>query len=250
MANNWMGYMSIKDIKPYENNPRKNDEAVKYVMESLKEFGFKTPMVIDKDHVIICGHTRFKAAQKLGIKEVPVVIADDLTEEQVQAYRLADNKTGEKAEWDEDLLVRELADISGIDMSLFGFEDVVGGVLSDGEDDPYTFKVNIPQYEITGEKPSIFELFDNSKANSLIQEIDEAEGVTDEEKQFLKEAAKRHVVFNYRNIAEYYAHASEAVQKLMEKSALVIIDVEDAIANGYARLSSDILDMIAEDSGE
>lgn len=112
----------ITDIKPYEKNPRRNDEAVKYVVESIKQFGFKVPIVIDKDNVIVAGHTRYKAAKKIGLKEVPCIVADDLTEEQVKAFRLADNKVAEKAEWDFDLLHGELDDILGIDMTTFGFD--------------------------------------------------------------------------------------------------------------------------------
>lgn len=116
---------SIADIIPYDKNPRKNDEAVKYVMESIKEFGFKVPIVIDKDNVIIAGHTRYKAAQKLKLQEVPCIVADDLTEEQVQAFRLADNKVAEQAEWDFDLLSEELEELIDFDMSVFGFEESV-----------------------------------------------------------------------------------------------------------------------------
>ena len=115
-------YRSITDLIPYEKNPRKNDEAVKYVAESIKEFGFKVPIVIDSDGVVIAGHTRLKAAKKLKLKEVPCIIADDLTEEQVKAYRLADNKVAEKAEWDFELLGAELDNIFDIDMETFGFE--------------------------------------------------------------------------------------------------------------------------------
>jgi ParB-like chromosome segregation protein Spo0J len=111
----------LNSIKPYEKNPRKNDDAVKYVAESIKEFGFKVPIVIDSDGVIVAGHTRYKAAQMLKLKEVPCVIADDLTEEQVKAYRLADNKVSEAAEWDFDLLTEELENIFEIDMEAFGF---------------------------------------------------------------------------------------------------------------------------------
>lgn len=111
----------IKDIKPYEKNPRKNDDAVDLVANSIREFGFKVPIVIDKDNVIVTGHTRFKASKKLGLKEVPCIIADDLTEEQIQAFRLADNKVAERADWDFELLDMELGDIS-IDMEQFGFE--------------------------------------------------------------------------------------------------------------------------------
>lgn len=111
----------IEEIFPYENNPRKNDEAVKYVANSIKEFGFRVPIVIDKNGVIVAGHTRYKASKELGLKEIPCVVADDLNEEQITAYRLADNKVGEIAEWDFDMLAEELADID-IDMSEFGFD--------------------------------------------------------------------------------------------------------------------------------
>ena len=106
----------LKDIKPYEKNPRKNDSAVDAVASSISQFGFKNPIVIDGNNVIICGHTRYKAAQKLGLEKVPCVVADDLTEEQIKAYRLADNKVAELAEWDIDLLGEELDGIFDIDM--------------------------------------------------------------------------------------------------------------------------------------
>lgn len=113
-------YLPIDKIKPYENNPRKNDEAVKYVAESIKQFGFKNPVILDKNNVIVAGHTRLKAAEELDIKEVPCIYADDLSEEQVKAFRLADNKVAEIAAWDFGKLEEELADID-IDMSEFGF---------------------------------------------------------------------------------------------------------------------------------
>lgn len=113
----------IGDIRPYEKNPRKNESAVKYVAESIKEFGFKVPIVIDSDGVIVAGHTRYKAAKKLKLETVPCIIADDLNEDQIKAFRLADNKVAEKAEWDFDLLNSELEDLFDFDMSVFGFED-------------------------------------------------------------------------------------------------------------------------------
>ena len=112
----------LQDIKPYEKNPRKNDEAVKYVAESIRQFGFRVPIVIDKNNVIVAGHTRYKASKELGLDTVPCVVADDLTEEQIKAYRLADNKVSEQATWDLDLLDGELAGIFDIDMSDFGFD--------------------------------------------------------------------------------------------------------------------------------
>lgn len=112
--------VALGKIKPYENNPRNNDNAVDAVAKSIEEFGFQQPLVLDKDYVIIVGHTRYKAAQKLQLETVPCVIADNLTEEQVRAYRLVDNKVGELATWDYDALDIELGEIE-IDMNDFGF---------------------------------------------------------------------------------------------------------------------------------
>ena len=114
--------MKISDVKPYPHNPRKNDSGVEAVANSIKEFGWQQPIVVDKDHVIIVGHTRYKAAKKLGMDKVPVVVADGLTDEQVRAYRLADNKTGELTDWDTEQLDIELGDILDLDMSDFGFD--------------------------------------------------------------------------------------------------------------------------------
>lgn len=114
-------YKNIDELIPYKNNPRLNDEAVEYVKNSIKEFGFKVPIVIDKNNVIIAGHTRIKASKELGIKDIPCIIADDLTEEQVKAFRLADNKVSEKSVWDYTKLDEELDSILDIDMSMFDF---------------------------------------------------------------------------------------------------------------------------------
>lgn len=239
----------IGELKPYENNPRHNDMAVDAVAASIQQFGFKNPVIIDKDGVIVAGHTRYKAAKKLGITDIPCISADDLSDEQIKAFRLADNKTAELAEWDEDLLGKEMQGIINIDMSQFGFsvgEDELGEEM---QDDKYTLKVKIPQYEITGECPEISDMLDSSKADELIQEV-EATDISEEIREFLIQAARRHNVFNYRNIAEYYAHAEPEVQKLFEKSALVIIDVNDAIANGYVQLATDITDIMEGEADE
>lgn len=114
--------IKLKELKPYANNPRDNAKAVDAVANSIREFGFKMPIVIDKDNVIICGHTRAKASEKLGLKTVPCIRADDLTDEQIKAYRLADNKTAELADWDFSKLDEELEKLKDFDMSQFGFE--------------------------------------------------------------------------------------------------------------------------------
>jgi site-specific DNA-methyltransferase (adenine-specific) len=117
-------YVNINDLHPYENNPRNNDEAVEYVANSIKEFGFKVPMVIDKNNVIVTGHTRLKAAQKLGITKIPCITANDLTDEQIKAFRLIDNKVGESSYWNYELLNKEIEDILNIDMEKMGFLDI------------------------------------------------------------------------------------------------------------------------------
>jgi len=116
---------SIDTIRPYENNPRLNDGAVDAVAASLKEFGFRQPIVVDSDGVIVCGHTRFKAALKLGLAKVPVHVAKDLTPEQIKAYRIADNKTADLAQWDYEILPIELSELmdTGFDMSLLAFDE-------------------------------------------------------------------------------------------------------------------------------
>ena len=114
---------NLGEIRPYEKNPRRNDDAVKYVVESIKEFGFKVPIVIDSNGVIVAGHTRYKAAKELGMETVPCIVADDLTEDQIKAFRLADNKVAEKAGWDFALLEQELDELIDFDMEAFGFTD-------------------------------------------------------------------------------------------------------------------------------
>ena len=141
----------LADLKPYEKNPRKNDNAVDAVANSIDTFGFKVPLVIDADNVIVCGHTRYKAAQKLGLEYVPCIIADDLSPEQIKAFRLADNKTAEFASWDFELLDVEL-DSLAFDMKEFGFDS---GDLLD-------VKTSIPQKINAGTELSI-EDFDDGK---------------------------------------------------------------------------------------
>ena len=130
--------IAIANLREYENNPRNNDSAVDAVAESIREFGFKVPIVIDGDNIIVCGHTRVKAAKKLGMETVPCIIADDLTPEQIKAFRLADNKTGELAGWDFAKLEEELAELDRFDMSAFGFvekEDVdIDSFFEDAEE--------------------------------------------------------------------------------------------------------------------
>jgi site-specific DNA-methyltransferase (adenine-specific) len=148
-------YLKPSELVPYESNPRKNDPAVKPVAESIKKFGFRQPIVIDKNNVVVCGHTRLKAAKRLRLGKVPCVRADDLTDEEIRAYRLADNKTAELATWDVDLLNAELNLIDDIDMTTFGFE------LPDPEpeEDGFDFDAAVEKIETPKTQPgTIYQL--------------------------------------------------------------------------------------------
>jgi hypothetical protein len=149
-------YKKVDELIPYINNPRKNDDAVDKVASSIKHFGFKVPIVIDQQNEIVAGHTRLKAAKKLGIKEVPCIVADDLDDNQIKAFRLADNKVSEAAAWDDELLGIEMFSINDIDLTDFGFDVIneedfgTSFELRDGDKEPFqqmTFTLSDQQAE-------------------------------------------------------------------------------------------------------
>ena len=157
-------YKKVNDLIPYINNPRKNDDAVDKVASSIKHFGFKVPIVIDNQNEVVAGHTRLKAAKKLGMDEVPCIVADDLDDNQVKAFRLADNKVSEAAAWDDELLGIEMFNINDIDLTEFGFdvfnEEDFGTSfnLPDGDKEPFqqmTFTLADQQAEEIKEALSI-----------------------------------------------------------------------------------------------
>lgn len=222
---------------------------------SIDRFGFDDPIGIwGKDNLIVEGHGRVLAAKKLGMTEVPCIRLDHLTSQERRAYALAHNKTAELSSWLDDVLKEELSDLDEFEMTDFGFldDDTEGAAAIDEEisGSAYAQKAKIPHYEPKGENPSFEMMMDRAKTDELIAEI-EAADIDAETKDFLINAAYRHTVFNYRNIAEFYAHADATVQRLMEHSALVIIDIDDAIANGFVKLTKTIQDIIeGEDSDE
>lgn len=140
--------MNITELKPYEKNPRINDDAVQYVANSIDQFGFKAPIVIDSDHVIVAGHTRLKAAEQLGMKTVPCIIANDLSPDQIKAFRLADNKTAEFAQWDQELLLSELMELQTADFEMMPF-----GFINESEPSIYDLEKE------EGEKTQIYIYF-------------------------------------------------------------------------------------------
>ena len=244
-------YKKINELKPYENNSRTHDESqIKQICESIKEYGWTNPVLIDEKGMIIAGHGRVEGGKKLDIKEVPCIVLSGLTEAQKKAYVIADNKMALNAGWNEELLKTELENLKELDfdLQLTGFSKKELDKLFDeiNESNPYTAKTEIPQYEIKGEMPEIYELIEEEKVNQLIEDIRKS-NVGEKEKEFLIKSAYRHYGFNYSKIAEYYCHQNKEMQELMEKSALVIIDINNAIAEGYAELKEEMEEMIEDE---
>jgi ParB-like chromosome segregation protein Spo0J len=247
--------MEIKKLVPYERNAKKHPSTqVERLAMHIEGVGWDQPIVVDENNVILKGHCRLLAAKHLKLEKIPVVVAKDLTEAQKKAVRLADNKLAE-SDWDDDLLKLDLEDLqlAGWDIGELGFEDIeIASGTGDGSGDEsgeYTNKIESPIYKPTGPKPDVSELFDISKASELIKQIDSS-SLPEEEKLFLRYAAYRHVVFNYQNIAEYYAHSPKSCQELMENSALVIIDFNKAIELGFVKMTKDLAEAYDHDSTE
>lgn len=239
--------MKVADLIPYDNNPRVIPQAaIDAVRESFKQCAPLDPIEVDENNVILSGHTRRLAAMAEGIKEIRVIRWTGLTEEQKIKYRLLANKIGEKSMWEPDKLEEELekVDFDGFD---FGFSEDLMQELEGEAENPYSPNVKIPHYDMTGARPRTEDLVNMDKVRELVVKID-ASSLPEAEKEFLRAAAYRHAVFNYRNIAEYYANSNPEMQELMEDSALVIIDIDDAIAKGYAKLEAEI-EAMDEDDG-
>ena len=145
----------INELVPYENNARINDKAVDVVANSIKEFGFKQPIIIDKNNVLVAGHTRVLACKKLGITKVPCIVADDLTEEQIKAFRIADNSSAQVAEWDMDKLQQEIQDLN-FDFYELGLQEQLDEIANslvkletkDNEYDNQELKENTTKFHI------------------------------------------------------------------------------------------------------
>jgi hypothetical protein len=233
-----------------------SDAQIAQIASSIAEFGWSNPIIIDGDGIIIAGHGRVMAARKLGLQEVPCVVLSHLTETQRRALVLADNQLALNASWDEDMLSTELQSLldDGFKPESIGFDEKeISELLTDETKsnhlDIYTKKINSPVYQPTGPCPSISELYSTSESDKLITNIDLSD-VDPDIRQFLIEAARRHTVFNFRNIAEYYAHASPLIQRLMEQSALVIIDYDKAIENGFVKLTKTLSEIVeSEEEG-
>jgi len=255
--------LPIQRLIPYARNARTHSDAqVAQIAASIREFGFTNPVLIDADDGIIAGHGRVLAARKLGMVEAPCVRLGYLTEIQKRAYVIADNKLALNASWDDAMLGLELSAlrIGDFDLTLTGFNDdeidlLLDGVSADGNDadtcgdDTYSRKIKAPIYEIKGDKPEISDLYESSKTDALMRDIS-ASDIPDDIAEFLRHAAQRHTVFHFGRIAEYYAHASVEIQSLMERSALVIIDFNAAIENGFVYMTERLGDLIGIEEGD
>lgn len=231
--------VAIGEVKPYPGNPRNNDAAVDAVAESIKEFGFRQPIVVDADGVVIVGHTRLRAAKRLGLETVPVVVAADLTPEQAAAYRLADNKTGELAEWDLKQLNIELDGLLDFGMERFGFD--ASDTITEAEilDDKYSKRVGTVDYQPSDRRHEVSDLY--SFPRSHFEEI-EALDTSDEMREFLHLRDAWLAEFNFAKIADYYCNqATPAEQRMFEELALVLLDRDQMIEHGFADLLGEVL---------
>lgn len=262
-------YIAIVDLREYGKNARTHsEEQVAQIAASMEEFGFTNPVLVDEENEIIAGHGRLAAATQIGLEEIPAIRLVGLSDEQKRALRIADNTLALNAGWDLDLLAEEVQglNLDGFELDLLGFDDDYMDALLDGDIDAllnfenhsesenedqdgeeeqsvYTSKISVPIYEPKGTKPDIGDLFDDEKSRQLLDKIKTSE-IPQEIKEFLILAAYRHVRVNYQNVAEFYAHTKdEEIRKLFRDSALVIIDYDEAIENGYVQLTKKLMEL-------
>ncbi|CAI1526148.1 ParB/RepB/Spo0J family partition protein [Serratia quinivorans] len=248
-------YRSLDSLIAYARNTRTHtDDQVRKISDSIEEFGWTNPVLIDECGEIIAGHGRVMAAELLAFDEVPCIVLAGLSDQQKRAYRIADNKLPLSAGWDDDMLRLELADLldADFDISLIGFDEAELDALFANiepqapDEDPYTAKIDTPVYEPSEVMPAISELYDETKTRSLVKNI-KAANLPKEIAAFLMSATERHTVFNFNKIADYYANAPAEVQALFEESALVIIDYRQAIENGFVHMTKNMVDIVYGD---
>lgn len=238
--------IDINDIKQYKNNAKiHTKKQIEQIVKSIERYGNNDPIAIDENNTIIEGHGRYLALKKLGYTEVPVIKLEHLTEEQKREYILVHNKLTMNTDFDLETLKSEL-DFINFDMTEFDFNIFENIPDEFAEENPYTSKIVTPTYEPTKEQaPEITELYNMDKAKRLIEKIERSD-LKPEIKEFLKIASYRHVVFDYRNIAEFYSHADKDTQELFEDNLLVIVDYNKAIENGVINITADISELADE----
>tara|TARA_R110002110_G_scaffold353220_1_gene563203 strand:+ start:873 stop:1607 length:735 start_codon:yes stop_codon:yes gene_type:complete len=238
--------VKINKVKGNPSNPRiiKNDKFLKLV-KSIQEFPEMLklrPIVVDENFMVLGGNMRLKASKAAGLKEVWIDIAEGLTEDQKKEFIVKDNVSF--GEWEWDMLANEWDSVGITEWGLDVWQNEDD--IKEEEEDMLSKNIKAPTYDPKNEKPSIDNLFDTQKADELINKIKEAE-LSEEELMFLSHCALRHTVYNYSKIADYYAHSRKEVQELMEESALVVIDLDDAISNGFVKLTKNIQELYKEE---
>ncbi len=237
-----MNLLKITEIKENPNNPRTiTKRKFKELVNSIRDFPEMLearPIVVNPDNVILGGNQRYKAAKFAGLEKVPVYVAS-WDEIKSKEFVIKDNVSF--GDWDWDMLANEW---EVEELNDWGVN--TPDILDIEKDDIYSKKINAPLYEAREIQPEIEMLYDDSKYKKLIQEIEESD-LSDGEKEFLKIASARHIVFYFDKIADYYSHCSKAQQDLFEKNALVIIDFQKAIRNGYVELQESVYKQYEED---
>jgi len=236
--------LDINILQPAKYNPRQiTSKDYKDLKTSIKKFGLVDPIIINTDKTVIGGHQRLKICKELNHKEIDCVILDLSKDEEKELNIRLNKNTGD---FDMDILANEFDIQELVD---WGFKHIDLGLNIDKLDEnPYTDKVSAPTYESSKEKPNVNSLYDSSKADQLIEKIKQS-SISEQDKNFLINSAKRHIVFDYSKIADYYVHSSKDVQELMEDSALIIIDFEKAIKQGYVRLNKEITNQYIDEHG-
>lgn len=247
--------LPIKDLRPNPDNPRIiKDDKFKKLVASIKAFPQMLdlrPIVVNADMVVLGGNMRLKACQAAGLTDVPVIRADDLTPDQQREFIIKDNVGFGEWEWEtlaNEWDAEQLAEW-GVDMPFWDAEAeqaVANKEEIDRSLNEYSKKIKAPIYEPKNEKPAIEMLVDETKTKQLLDAIHDAD-IPERDKVFLRQAASRHTIFRYEQIADYYAHSSAEVQRLMEASALVIVDFDKAIEHGFVALSTEIIDQYKRD---
>ena len=237
--------VKIEEVKLNKDNPRIiKDQKYKKLIKSIKEFPEMLevrPIVVDDDMIVLGGNMRLKACKEAGLSDVYIIKFSNLSDEKKKEFIVKDNVG--YGEWDWDMLNdenewnKDLLEDWGLDIEDFIDNKSIGN---------YTRKIEAPIYEPSNDKPKYSDMYDMSKYDNLVSEIEES-NISDDDKKFLKMAAARHIIFNFENIADFYAHSDKVVQKLMEDSALIIIDFNKAIELGFVKLSNDISNIFLED---
>jgi len=274
MAKAAMGQnVTIDQIKFDRTNANKGTERGRYAIESsMREFGFADAGTLDRNNVIIGGNKRTEVAGEIGMDEAIIIDVDGtkpvfIRRNDLDMYSTDDDKARRLAyalnrsqqlslEWDAEQVLADLN--AGVDLSGLFYPDELDAIINgmDGEqdgagggDEPYSREIKSPVYEPKNEKPELSALFDDSRTRQLVGAIDAAD-MPEDVKAFLRIAAQRHTVLHFNRIADYYAHAPADVQRLMEDSALIIIDFKRAIELGYVELTKNIAELVRDEYGE